>query len=86
MSEQQEKHSRIATGKVVSDKNDRTIVVEIERWVKDPLYGKYSRKTRKFHAHDEKSEAKMGNVVKIRESRPHSKMKRWELVEIISEN
>ena len=86
MSEQLEKRYRIATGKVVSDKNDKTIVVAIERRVKDPLYGKYSRQTRKFHAHDEKNEAKVGNVVKIKESRPHSKMKSWELIEVISEN
>lgn len=77
---------RVATGTVVSDKNNKTIVVAIERRIKDPLYGKYKRQTRKRHVHDEDNVAKLGDKVKIRESRPHSKLKAWELVEVITEN
>jgi small subunit ribosomal protein S17 len=62
---------------------DKTITVAVERKVKHPIYGKFVKKTTKFHAHDEKNEAKPGDVVRIMETRPLSKTKRWRLVEII---
>lgn len=71
------------TGTVSSDKMNKTITVAVERKVKHPIYGKFVKKTTKFHAHDEKNEAKPGDVVKIEETRPLSKTKCWRLVEII---
>jgi small subunit ribosomal protein S17 len=71
------------TGVVSSDKMEKTVTVAVERKVKHPIYGKFVKKTTKFHAHDEKNEAKPGDVVKIMETRPLSKTKRWRLVEII---
>ena len=71
------------TGKVVSDKMDKTIVVAIEDHVKHPLYGKIVKKTYKLKAHDEKNECGMGDIVKVMETRPLSKDKRWRLVEIV---
>ncbi|HNR03568.1 MAG TPA: 30S ribosomal protein S17 [Bacillota bacterium] len=70
-------------GKVVSDKMDKTIVVGIETLVRHPLYGKSIKRTTKFKAHDENNECKIGDKVKIMETRPLSKDKRWRLVEII---
>lgn len=70
-------------GVVRSDKMDKTITVIVERKVKHPIYGKFVKKTTSFHAHDDKSEAKPGDVVRIMETRPMSKTKRWRLVEII---
>ena len=70
-------------GLVVSNKMDKSIVVAVERKVKHPIYGKFVKKTTKFHAHDEKNECGIGDIVKIMESRPLSKTKRWRLVEII---
>ena len=71
------------TGKVVSDKMDKTIIVAIEDHVKHPLYGKIVKRTYKLKAHDENNECKMGDTVKVMETRPLSKDKRWRLVEII---
>ena len=71
------------TGTVSSDKMNKTITVAVERKVKHPIYGKFVKKTTKFHAHDENNEAKPGDVVKIMETRPLSKTKRWRLVEVI---
>lgn len=79
----QEKIKRTFTGTVVSDANDKTIVVKVERLVKDLKYGKYLRRTTKLHAHDEKNECRLGDLVEIQESRPYSKMKTWTLVNII---
>lgn len=70
-------------GKVVSDKMDKTITVAIEDHVKHPLYGKIVKKTVKFKAHDEENACGIGDTVKIMETRPLSKDKRWRLVEII---
>ncbi len=70
-------------GVVASDKMNKTITVTVERKVKHPIYGKFLKKTTKFHAHDEKSEAHIGDTVKIMECRPLSKTKKWRLVEII---
>jgi len=71
------------TGKVVSDKMDKTIVVAIENRVKHPLYKKVVKSTYKLKAHDENNECKIGDTVKVMETRPLSKDKRWRLVEII---
>ena len=71
------------TGKVVSDKMDKTVVVAIEDHVKHPLYGKIVKRTYKLKAHDEKNESGIGDTVKVMETRPLSKDKRWRLVEII---
>ncbi|MGB4844588.1 MAG: 30S ribosomal protein S17, partial [Ferruginibacter sp.] len=60
-----------------------TITVSVERKVKHPLYGKFVKKSTKFHAHDEKNECSIGDTVKIMESRPLSKLKRWRLVEVV---
>ncbi|AWN75489.1 30S ribosomal protein S17 [Legionella anisa] len=79
-----ESNARTMVGKVVSDKMDKTIVVMIERSVKHPKYGKIMKRRSKLHAHDENQVCKIGNIVKIRESRPLSKTKSWVLVEVIS--
>ena len=71
------------TGKVVSDKMDKTVVVAIEDHVKHPLYGKIVKRTYKLKAHDDKNECGIGDTVKVMETRPLSKDKRWRLVEII---
>ena len=70
-------------GKVVSDKMQKTVTVLVERKVKHPIYGKFVRKSKKFHAHDEQNECGVGDTVKIMETRPMSKTKCWRLVEII---
>ena len=68
---------------VTSNKMDKTITVAVERKVKHPIYGKFVKKTTKFHAHDEKNECSIGDTVKIMETRPLSKTKRWRLVEVV---
>jgi small subunit ribosomal protein S17 len=70
-------------GVVTSNKMTKTITVAVERKVKHPIYGKFVKKTTKFHAHDEKQEASIGDIVRIMETRPLSKTKRWRLVEIV---
>jgi small subunit ribosomal protein S17 len=70
-------------GVVSSNKMDKTVTVAVERKVKHPIYGKFVKKTTKFHAHDEKNECSIGDVVKIMETRPLSKTKRWRLVEVV---
>ena len=72
------------TGKVVSNKMDKTIVVAVEDHVKHPLYNKIVKKTYKLKAHDEKNDAKIGDTVRVMETRPLSKTKRWRFVELIS--
>ncbi len=71
------------TGKVVSDKMDKTIVVAVENHVKHPLYGKIVKRTYKLKAHDQNNEAHIGDTVKVVETRPLSKDKRWRLTEIV---
>ncbi len=71
------------TGLVVSDKMDKTVVVAIERRVPHPVYGKMTTKTTRLKAHDEENSAKVGDTVRIVETRPLSKTKRWRLVEIV---
>jgi len=70
-------------GVVTSNKMAKTITVAVERKVKHPIYGKFVKKTSKFHAHDEKDECSIGDLVKIMETRPLSKTKRWRLVEVV---
>ena len=74
---------KIRIGVVSSNKMDKTIVVAAERKVKHPIYGKFVKKTTRFHAHDEKNECSIGDTVKIMETRPLSKTKRWRLVEVV---
>lgn len=74
---------RVVTGKVVSDKMDKTIAVRQDRLVKHAVYGKYIRRSTTFKAHDEKNVARMGDVVEITECRPMSKTKTWRLVRVI---
>ena len=71
------------TGVVNSNKMEKTIKVAVERKVKHPIYGKFVKKTTKFHAHDDKNECSIGDIVKIMETRPLSKTKRWRLVEVV---
>jgi small subunit ribosomal protein S17 len=78
-----EKRTRTVTGKVVSNKMDKTITVMIERRVKHSVYGKYITRSSKLHAHDEKNECGMGDTVLIEETRPISKSKCWKLMEVV---
>jgi small subunit ribosomal protein S17 len=71
---------RVLTGTVVSDKTDKTVVVRVERRVKHPLYGKIIKRSKKYHAHDEANEFKEGEIVRIEESRPLSKLKTWRVL------
>jgi small subunit ribosomal protein S17 len=71
------------TGVVVSNKMDKTIAVQVERRLMHPIYGKFVKRSKKFFAHDEENTCKIGDVVRIMETRPLSKMKRWRLVEVI---
>ncbi|TXI34519.1 MAG: 30S ribosomal protein S17 [Niabella sp.] len=81
MSERNLRKTRI--GVVTSNKMNKTITVAIERKIQHPIYGKFLKKTSKFHAHDEKNECSIGDTVKIMETRPLSKLKRWRLVEVV---
>ena len=78
------KIERTVTGKVVSNKMDKTITVLVERKVKHPLYGKYINQSNKFHAHDEKNEINEGDVVQITEHKPISKSKSWVVTKVVS--
>jgi small subunit ribosomal protein S17 len=75
---------RVLTGLIVSDKGDKTVVVNVERKVKHPLYGKIIRRTKKYHAHDEGNEFKQGETVRIEETAPISKLKTWKVVERVN--
>ena len=83
MTEQNATTRRTVTGKVISNKMDKTIVVEVERKIKHPLYGKYIRRTSKMYAHDADNACKIGDVVLIQQSRPLSKTKHWMLVQVL---
>jgi len=74
---------KVRIGRVVSDKMDKTVVVAVESFIKHPLYGKRVRKTKKYKAHDENNMCRVGDEVKIIETRPLSKEKRWRVVEIV---
>lgn len=81
MSERNLRKTRI--GLVTSNRMNKTITVTVERRVKHPIYGKFVKKTTNFHAHDDKNECTIGDVVRIMETRPLSKTKRWRLVEVL---
>lgn len=70
-------------GVVISDKMDKTVTVAVERLVPHPLYKKTMRRTKKFHAHDNENTCNVGDVVRIQETRPVSKLKRWRVVEVV---
>jgi small subunit ribosomal protein S17 len=75
---------RVLTGVIVSDKSDKTVVVNVERKVKHPLYGKIIRRSKKYHAHDEANEFKQGETVRIEETAPISRQKTWKVIERVN--
>ncbi len=75
---------RVLTGLIVSDKGDKTVVVNVERKVKHPLYGKIIRRSKKYHAHDEGNEYKAGETVRIEEIAPMSKLKTWKVLDRVN--
>ncbi len=77
---------RTLTGKVVSNSRDKTIAVLVERKVRHPIYKKYIKRSTKVHAHDEKNECGLGDVVKVSESKPFSKTKNWALIEVVEKS
>ncbi len=80
---EQTKNTRTVTGRVISDKMDKSVTVLVERKVPHPIYGKYVKRSTKLHAHDENNECKMGDTVSIQECRPLSKTKSWRLVKVL---
>lgn len=74
---------KVRVGVVVSDRMDKTVVVAVERIMRHPLYGKTVKRTKKFHAHDENNECRVGDVVEIMETRPLSKTKRWRVSRVV---
>lgn len=74
---------RSQVGRVISNKMDKTVTVQLERLIKHPLYGKYIRRSSKVHAHDEANECNEGDTVRIAETRPISKSKSWKVIEIV---
>jgi small subunit ribosomal protein S17 len=74
---------RMVTGRVISDRMDKSATVLVERKVKHPVYGKYIRRSTKLHIHDEDNACREGDLVTIQECRPYSKTKSWKLVEIV---
>lgn len=83
MSENTRNSRKVRLGTVVSDKMDKTVVVAVERRVSHPLYGKRVVRTKKYHAHDEENTARQGDLVRIMETRPLSRTKRWRVVEVV---
>jgi small subunit ribosomal protein S17 len=83
MAEKKRSVQKERVGRVVSDRMDKTIVVAVERLVQHPFYRKYIRRTSKLYAHDKNNECKIGDVVRVRETRPLSKLKRWRVVEVV---
>ena len=78
-----DKRTRVVTGRVVSNKMDKTITVLLERRVKHPVYGKYITRSSKIHAHDENNQCSIGDTVTVAETRPISKSKSWKLLEVV---
>ena len=72
--------TRVLRGRVVGDKADKTVIVKVERHFKHPMYGKFINRSKRFAAHDEDNACKVGDLVRIRECRPLSKRKRWEVL------
>ncbi len=85
MSMSERNQRKVYQGRVVSDKMDKTITVVVETYKKDPIYGKRVKYSKKFKAHDENNQAKIGDIVKIMETRPLSATKRFRLVEVVEE-
>ncbi|HWO69933.1 MAG TPA: 30S ribosomal protein S17 [Actinomycetota bacterium] len=83
MSERERGRRKVRTGVVVSDRMDKTVVVKVERTFPHPLYGKTVRRSSKVYAHDEANEARVGDTVRVMETRPLSRLKRWRVVEIV---
>jgi small subunit ribosomal protein S17 len=83
MNETQQSNARKLTGRVVSDKMKKTVTVLVERKVKHPLYGKFVRRSKKYHAHDENNEFHPGDLVLIEETRPMSRTKTWKVVKLV---
>ncbi|MEX0648575.1 MAG: 30S ribosomal protein S17 [Balneolaceae bacterium] len=83
MAEAQRSQRRTRTGRVVSDRMDKSITVAVDRQIKHPIYGKFITKTTKYMAHDEKNDAHIGDTVLIMSTRPLSKRKSWRLVEVV---
>jgi small subunit ribosomal protein S17 len=83
MAENMRNSRKVRLGTVVSDKMDKTVVVAVDRQVPHPLYGKRVVRTQKFHAHDEENTARQGDLVRIMETRPLSRTKRWRLLEVV---
>jgi small subunit ribosomal protein S17 len=83
MNETQQSNARKLTGRVVSDKMNKTVTVLVERKVKHPLYGKFVRRSKKYHAHDENNEFHPGDLVLIEETRPMSRTKTWKVVKLV---
>ena len=83
ISDKEKSMQKERTGRVVSDAMDKTIIVLLETRYRHPKYGKMLRRMKKLYAHDEKNEAKAGNMVRVVETRPLSRLKRWRLVEIV---
>ena len=83
MNENQQTIARKLTGRVVSDKMNKTVTVLVERKVKHPLYGKFVRRSKKYHAHDENNEFHPGDLVLIEETRPMSRTKTWKVVKLV---
>jgi small subunit ribosomal protein S17 len=81
---QRSERRKVRQGVVVSDKMEKTLVVKVERTVAHPLYQKVIRRSKKYHAHDEEGQGKVGDIVRIMECRPMSRTKRWRLVEVIA--
>jgi small subunit ribosomal protein S17 len=83
MNENQQTNARKLTGRVVSDKMNKTVTVLVERKVKHPLYGKFVRRSKKYHVHDENNEFHPGDLVLIEETRPLSRTKTWKVVKLV---
>jgi small subunit ribosomal protein S17 len=83
MSDKTTANRRRLTGRVVSDKMDKTITVLVERQVKHPLYGKFLKKSSKYHAHDDTNECQIGDIVLIEEGTPRSKTKSWSVAKLV---
>jgi small subunit ribosomal protein S17 len=83
VSERERGRRKVRTGVVVSDRMDKTVVVKVERTFPHPLYGKTVRRSTKVYAHDEANQARVGDTVRVMETRPLSKLKRWRVVEIV---
>lgn len=82
--EQEQGRRKTRVGTIVSDKSDKTVVVRVDRRYAHPLYGKQVTRSKKYHVHDENNEGRVGDVVRITETRPLSKLKRWRMSEVIT--